>query len=781
MQTGTFKKIGLWLLVAIIGFVALVIIFISPITKYLVEKYDTKFTGREVKMDWAYVNPFTGYLHFDGLKIFECESDTVFISVAGLSLNFEMLKALSGVYEISKITLNKPWGRIVQNGKQFNFSDLIVQFGPKEAKKDTAKREPVKFNLLNVTIENGEFHFFEKTIPIVYHIKNVEAKCTGKRWDSDETGIKLAFESGTGSGKIALQTNLNISNLDYKSTIRIRNFNMQLLAQYLKEISNYGTLGAILDADIQTTGNLNDPQKTDARMKFDLSDFHFGKNIENDYAAFEHLKVKINRLSPSKGIYDFDSIQLHKPYFKFERYDSLDNIENMFGVNGSKVKKVNSNEERFNLILEIAKYLRQLTENLLAGQYQLKSMIVSEGNILYNDYTPREKFSVAAQPFHLKADHIDKTKNHGDIEVNSGMKPYGKAHIKIQVYPKNQKDFDFHYYLAKLPLTLFNPFIVTATSFPLDRGSLELKGDWHVKNGKINSENRLTLIDPRTGKRVKKSDTRWIPVPLIFAILRERGNVIDYKIPIHGNLNNPKFNLWDPVLDVLGNIFIKPPTIPYGLHVRNVENKLEKSINIKWAQHSHELSEGTEKFIKKMVDFLEDNPDSQLDVHASVHEEKEKEFIEVYEAKKLYFLHKFHKTRRNFTTDDSLGVEKMANKEAGFLAYLNKRISDSLLFTVQHKSMNVVGEKAVDAKYAQLLSERKKLFLSYFPENIRQRLIFYPPTSIIPFNGQSLYEISYKGDVPENLRKDYSKYNDLSDDLPRAYFKKKRKFREVFF
>ena len=388
MQTGKLRKIGLWLAVSMIGLVVLIVIFISPITKYLIEKYDTKYTGREIKMDWAYVNPFTGYLHFDGLKLYECESDTVFFSVDGLSLNFEILKAISGEYEISDFTLNKPWGKVVQNGNQFNFSDLIVQFGPKEAVKDTLKKEPVKFNLLNVKIVNGEFHFHEKTIPIIYHIKNVEVESEGKRWDSDETSVKLAFESGIGTGKFKLQSRLNLGTMDHKSNVNISNFNLQILSQYLKEISNYGTLGAILDADIQTTGNFNDPKKTDAKVKIDISDFHFGKSNENDYASFDHLKVRIKRLSPAKGIFYYDSIHLHKPYFKFERYDSLDNIQTMFGFNGSKVKKVNSDKERFNLILEIASYMRQLTENLLAGQYTLNSMIVSQGNLIYNDYTP---------------------------------------------------------------------------------------------------------------------------------------------------------------------------------------------------------------------------------------------------------------------------------------------------------------------------------------------------------------------------------------------------------
>ena len=95
----------------------LVILFISPIAKYLVEKYDEKFTGRQITMGWAYVNPFTGYIHFENLKIFELKSDSVFLSVKGLSANFAMLKLIRKTYEISEITLTHPRGIIIQNKK----------------------------------------------------------------------------------------------------------------------------------------------------------------------------------------------------------------------------------------------------------------------------------------------------------------------------------------------------------------------------------------------------------------------------------------------------------------------------------------------------------------------------------------------------------------------------------------------------------------------------------------------------------------------------------------
>ena len=776
------RKIVLISTIVLVGVVALVIVFISPITKYLVEKYDVQYTGREIKMDWAYVNPFTGYLHFDGLKIFECESDTVFISMAGFSLNFAIFKAIKGEYEISDLTLNKPWARVIQDSTQFNFSDLLVQFSSKDsARVDTVAKDPVKFSLLNVKIEKGEFHFKETTIPINYYIKNVNIESTGKHWNSVETDVRFALDAGIGSGHIEGKSHINLDSLDHKTEVSVRQFNLEILNQYLKEISNYGTFRAMLDADVQTTGNFKDPKKTDAKVRLDLTKFHFGKSVENDYLAFDRLHVRIKRVSPKEGIFFYDSILLYKPYFKFERYDSLDNLQTMFGVNGQKVTNVDNNEKRFNLILEIAHYLRNLTENLLKSNYKLHYLSIKNGNLIYNDYTPREKFSIAANPFNLSAEGIDKTKNKGKIQLHSGLKPFGEANLTAYLHPKNPKDFELAYELKELPVSQFNPFIVTFTSFPMERGKLEVKGTWNVKNGKIESQNRLTIVDPKVAKRVRKRDTKWIPVPLIMAFLRERGNVVDYDIPIKGDLNKPKFKVWDPIIDVLGNIFIKPPTVPYGLHVRNVEDKLQKSISIKWGIHAHDLPESSEKFVKQMAEFLKENPKAMIRIRPAIYEDKEKEAILLYSAKKLYYKHANHRKDKDYSVDDSLNVEKMPNKEAEFLKYLNARITDSLLFTVQHKSLNVVGDKRVDAGYARLNAERKRKFLSYFEKEQQKQIQMKAPHNQIPFNGLSLYEVSYKGDFPDKLRKEYNKYENLNDDLFRKYFKKKRTFRDIFF
>ena len=158
------KKTLLIISGTIILLVSLVIIFISPIAKYLIEKYDEKFTGRQITLDWAYVNPFTGYVHLNDLKVYEYKSDSVFFSFKGISANLEMHKLLSKKYEITELTLDHPTGIILQDKKDFNFNDLIKKFTPKDTVVPKQKKEPLKFSLMNIKLIDGEFFYHENKL-----------------------------------------------------------------------------------------------------------------------------------------------------------------------------------------------------------------------------------------------------------------------------------------------------------------------------------------------------------------------------------------------------------------------------------------------------------------------------------------------------------------------------------------------------------------------------------------------------------------------------------------
>jgi hypothetical protein len=461
---------------------------------------------------------------------------------------------------------------------------------------------------------------------------------------------------------------------------------------------------------------------------------------------------------------------------KYERYDYLDNVQMMFGKNGANLSAANANPARFNLILEIAKYVKVLANNFFQSDYKINRLAIYKGDLKFNDFAISEKFSADINPLFIIADSINKNHKRVNVSLKSGIQPYGNISATLSINPKNKEDFDLHCHLQKVPVSVFNPYLITYTSYNLDRGTLEFNGTWNVRDGIIQSVNHLVIIDPRVTKRLRNKDTKWLPMPLIMSFIRERGNVIDYEIPITGNLKNPKFHLHDVLMNLLENIFVKPATTPYRLQVKNMETEIEKSHTLKWAMRQGSLLPGQEKFVNTMVDFLIKNPEATIAVYPMEYAEKEKEHILFFEAKKKYFLLSNDKNAPFLSEDDSLKVDKMSVKDSLFVHYLNKKMNNNMMFTIQEKCNNFVGSAIINAKFKQLNKEREDAFMLDFKQKgMQNRVKMYTGENNIPYNGFSFYKIVFKGEIPEVLVKAYRKMNELNDEAPRKKFKNDRK------
>jgi len=234
--------------------------------------------------------------------------------------------------------LNRPKVKVIQNKKVFNFSDLIEKFSSKE-KPDTSKA-PLHLNILQVNVTDGEFYYQENVIPIKYFIKKVQFESPGRHWNVDTVTAKFSFVSGIKTGDMKGDFMINLRNMNYRTAVVLHKFDLNIIEQYLKEITNYGSFRANVDADIKAKGNLKDQENLTASGILFINDFHFGKNPQDDYASFDQMVLRMKEVSPRNHSYLIDSITMTHPYFKYERYDYLDNIQTMFGKGFSKYKMV---------------------------------------------------------------------------------------------------------------------------------------------------------------------------------------------------------------------------------------------------------------------------------------------------------------------------------------------------------------------------------------------------------------------------------------------------------
>jgi len=393
INANTFKRSLLYkvrkpliiLVSTLIIIVVVVILFISPITKYLIEKYDEKYTGRQITMDWAYVNPFTGYFHFNNLKVYEYKSDSIFISLSGLSGNLAVRKLFSKTLEINNFTLDQPRIIVVQTKHDFNFSDLVTTFSSKNPA-DTIKpagttKKPFHFNFLNVKINKGHFFYTDQVIPVYYSIKDVDIESKdGWRWDNDVIAAKVAFLTEKGTGGMKADYSINVKSLDFTLDVIVNNFDVKVLEQYMKAFANYGTFNANLDANLKTNGNYKDAENINIKGDFAINDFHLGKDTTEDYLSFDKMALTLDDVNPQKRKYYIDSVQLIHPYFKYERYNNLDNLQTMFGEKGVNISNANADIVKFNLIVQIGRYIKILAQNFFKSYYKINRLKIYKVN-----------------------------------------------------------------------------------------------------------------------------------------------------------------------------------------------------------------------------------------------------------------------------------------------------------------------------------------------------------------------------------------------------------------
>lgn len=568
-------RIAMIVVLIVFVFVAVVIAFISPIAKYMIENYSKKFIGRQVHLSWIYVNPFTGYISAHNVRMLEKNSNLVCLTADDLAIDFTFRALFQKTLDINSLKANHLWVNIIQNKDSLNFNDLI--------KTDTLKpKKNPHFCIRNIHISNSEFHYTEVSIPVSYYFKQINLADPVFAWNVDTTQIQYDFVSGVGSGAVKGVFMLNTQNSDYKLSTIVSNFDLKIFQQYMKDFANYGYISAFLDANIKATGNLRSKYALKAAGNVAVNNFHFGASQGNDYVRFNKFSFTIDSLSPSHAKYYFSNILLDAPYLKYEKYDTLDNFARIFGKKGSNVKAARAQHAQVNIIFLISDYIRDLAKELQGSNYHFDNFKVTNASLEYHDYSLLQEFDLNANPIMITAKNIDTRNKQMDFNLDAKMEPFGNVKASWSVNPNDFGNFNLTFDFTGFPLPLFNPFSISASSYPFHKGTVELHGNWVVINKQVTSDNHLLIINPQTADKVNNEGAKKIPVPLLMAFIRNIDRRIDVNIPITGDLKNPKYHLNDIIWEVIKNIFVKPPTFPFREADAVQKQKSEDFILMEW-------------------------------------------------------------------------------------------------------------------------------------------------------------------------------------------------------
>jgi hypothetical protein len=212
-----------------------------------------------------------------------------------------------------------------------------------------------------------------------------------------------------------------------------------------------------------------------------------------------------------------------------------------------------------------------------------------------------------------------------DVDLRGNLENHSPLTITGKINPLREDLFvDLKFSFTDIDLSPMSPYTETYLGYILKQGKLSLDLQYHIENKQLASENRITIDQFTFGDEVKSDKATSLPVNLGLAILKDRHGEIHLDVPVMGRIDDPKFNVWRVVFQVIKNLLVKAVTSPFSLLSSLFGGGSDLSA-VGFAPGTQILEPSEEQKLDSLAKGLGDRPALKMSLTAYVDREKDAE------------------------------------------------------------------------------------------------------------------------------------------------------------
>jgi len=716
-------KIKRWLKLLLIGlvvFIAITFLVLPPIAKSYLQKHSKEWLGRSISMDAVKFNVFNGSVTLKGFRLYEKDDTSVFVSFESLYINSALLKCVYGNYELTEITLNRPFISVIQQGDSFNYTDLERRFmsSDSDSAEVETEEEPVKYWLRNMSIVEGIISYRNLDVNSDIRLENVEIKTPLFAWDDPQLHYDFRLELNHG-GKAAGTFDLNLESLAYNTSYSLDSLNLDILLPYVKDYMQVGSFKGLLTSHQTISGNFNKPEAIATKGELRMNDFALTDPEQGDLVTASELKAIIDTLNVEAEIYDLKYMSLDRPYLKFELFDEGNNFTKLLNAysteEGMSSDSLSTAVAYGNIFALMAAYIQDLSETYAISNYKADSIVLRQGKFIFNDYTLHNKFNYVLEDLVVKAENVSSASENIVFKASSILNTSGRMEGDISVNSDGFRDMDIRYTINELKVSDFNPYSNYYVAHPFTNGVCYYTSTSSVKDRYLKSNHKLEIRNIEVGKKENNSTAYNLPIRFVVALLRDKNGNVNLELPIEGNLDDPKYKIGKVIWQVLKNLMSKAVAAPGKLLAKKsgIDEKLLEGIN--WQPLQVDLDETQRKSLDAMASILSATPEMKLDLVKVYNFNKELDELALRESKKkfLYF-HRRISSEEDESEEGEKAVDELHPQDSLFMAYVEEHSeTQNSLLSVFDKSKRLVGNERLQSKLNQLFETRMEVVQNY--------------------------------------------------------------------
>jgi hypothetical protein len=208
-----------------------------------------------------------------------------------------------------------------------------------------------------------------------------------------------------------------------------------------------------------------------------------------------------------------------------------------------------------------------------------------------------------------------------DIALEGKVDKFGLVEIKGLMNPINIKDQTMiNLAFSNLDLPKMSPYTIKFAGREIAEGRGDVELTYQINNGDLKATNNIVISNIRLGERVESPDALDLPLDLAVALLKNSNGVIELKIPVTGNVNDPKFDMGPVIRGAITNAIRNIVTAPFRFLASLFGSDDQSISNIRFQAGRSELTPPEQEKLLKLITALEQRPQLVLNIPAPFNE-----------------------------------------------------------------------------------------------------------------------------------------------------------------
>ena len=423
--------------------------------------------------------------------------------------------------------------------------------------------------------------------------------------------LGVQFDLKLDDGKILSHWDLNTVSKELNGKLKLENIATAPLITLLPANKELVGTSGLLNADLGVTVG-SDAQRVAGDLHLSqLAVIEKGEKtplITWDVADIRQFEYKSSKQASRQSISSLtiDELIIDHPNLRFEINDQgLSNFRRLFSKPSSQTAGTD------NATLE-NKQGSPDAKNTFG--LDIKTLGMKNGEVYFTDLAMRPNFKVDIKKFNATLIGVSNAPGHfatvamDGVVANSGsMRAKGQAS-----FDDPRRNHDILMTFRNLPLTTFNPAVMTYAGYQISGGHLNLNLNYRAKDGQLNGSNQIIIKGVQLGDEVPDYQGKKLPLGLAIALLEDSDDTIDVTIRIAGNVDSPEFSASGLVWQAIGNVLSNVTTAPFRALASIMGMGGEDGVNAVLGEAV--FLQADQDRLEKFGEYLDKHPNSKLEL-----------------------------------------------------------------------------------------------------------------------------------------------------------------------